>query len=241
MGSSPSSTTSASTASRPARVSSRRPGSAASVVTQRVDCAPRLRPPRRGRARAVDRRTRAPAAPLPRRRRATCSSPTSARRAWTSRSPTSRATSSSTERSLPTSRPVRTRCSPASRSSSTSAWLRPAPCRGASGGSGSASRARSSSSPRCPISPPIMPGWDGYDVRERFAGRGVPVWLDNDVNVMALGELTRRLRPRRQELRLRQDRHRDRRGHRRGRTDPPRRPGLGGRRRSHPRPRRTAT
>ena len=41
-----------------------------------------------------------------------------------------------------------------------------------------------------PISPPIMPGWDGYRVRERFAGRGVPVWLDNDVNVMALGELT---------------------------------------------------
>ena len=41
-----------------------------------------------------------------------------------------------------------------------------------------------------PISPPIMPGWDGYGVRERFSGRGVPVWLDNDVNVMALGELT---------------------------------------------------
>ena len=41
-----------------------------------------------------------------------------------------------------------------------------------------------------PISPPIMPGWDGYGVRERFADRGVPVWLDNDVNVMALGELT---------------------------------------------------
>jgi glucokinase-like ROK family protein len=41
-----------------------------------------------------------------------------------------------------------------------------------------------------PISPPIMPGWDGYRVRERFAARGVPVWVDNDVNVMALGELT---------------------------------------------------
>ena len=35
-----------------------------------------------------------------------------------------------------------------------------------------------------------MPGWDGYRVRERFAARGVPVWVDNDVNVMALGELT---------------------------------------------------
>jgi len=40
-----------------------------------------------------------------------------------------------------------------------------------------------------PISPPIMPGWDGYRIRERFAGRyGAPVWVDNDVNVLALGE-----------------------------------------------------
>ena len=41
-----------------------------------------------------------------------------------------------------------------------------------------------------PSSPPIMPGWDGYRVRERLAARGVPVWVDNDVNLMALGELT---------------------------------------------------
>ena len=40
-----------------------------------------------------------------------------------------------------------------------------------------------------PISPPIMPGWDRYDVRARFAAYGVPVWVDNDVNLMALGEL----------------------------------------------------
>jgi len=40
-----------------------------------------------------------------------------------------------------------------------------------------------------PISPPIMPGWDGFPVRERFAGRyQAPVWVDNDVNVLALGE-----------------------------------------------------
>ena len=40
-----------------------------------------------------------------------------------------------------------------------------------------------------PISPPIMPGWEGYPVRERFAQRHrVPVWVDNDVNIMALGE-----------------------------------------------------
>jgi glucokinase-like ROK family protein len=40
-----------------------------------------------------------------------------------------------------------------------------------------------------PISPPIMPGWDGYPIRERFAARyRAPVWVDNDVNVLALGE-----------------------------------------------------
>jgi glucokinase-like ROK family protein len=39
-----------------------------------------------------------------------------------------------------------------------------------------------------PISPPIMPGWDRFAVRERFAGYDVPVWVDNDVNIMALGE-----------------------------------------------------
>jgi predicted NBD/HSP70 family sugar kinase len=40
-----------------------------------------------------------------------------------------------------------------------------------------------------PANPPIMPGWDGYDVvsrvRETFE---VPVLVDNDVNLMALGE-----------------------------------------------------
>ena len=40
-----------------------------------------------------------------------------------------------------------------------------------------------------PVSPPIMPGWDGYPVRERFATRyEAPVWVDNDVNLLALGE-----------------------------------------------------
>ncbi len=40
-----------------------------------------------------------------------------------------------------------------------------------------------------PVAPPIMPGWDGYDVaghlREQF---NVPVLVDNDVNLMAVGE-----------------------------------------------------
>ncbi len=41
-----------------------------------------------------------------------------------------------------------------------------------------------------PISPPIMPGWDGYPVRKQISQRfQSPVWVDNDANVMALGEL----------------------------------------------------
>lgn len=40
-----------------------------------------------------------------------------------------------------------------------------------------------------PMSPPIMPGWDRYPIRERLMrSQGVPVWVDNDVNIMALGE-----------------------------------------------------
>src|SRR4029450_13331284 len=40
------------------------------------------------------------------------------------------------------------------------------------------------------VSPPIMPGWDGVPIPAAFADRypGVPVLVDNDVNVMALGE-----------------------------------------------------
>ncbi len=41
-----------------------------------------------------------------------------------------------------------------------------------------------------PSAPPIMPGWDGYPVRDRLARRyDTPVWVDNEVNAMALGEL----------------------------------------------------
>jgi glucokinase-like ROK family protein len=41
-----------------------------------------------------------------------------------------------------------------------------------------------------PVTPPIMPGWDGYDIRGRLARRyQAPVWVDNDVNLLALGEL----------------------------------------------------
>ena len=40
------------------------------------------------------------------------------------------------------------------------------------------------------VAPPIMPGWANYPIRETFAERyNAPVWVDNDVNVLALGEL----------------------------------------------------
>ncbi|WP_128376783.1 ROK family protein [Streptomyces cavernae] len=46
------------------------------------------------------------------------------------------------------------------------------------------------------VQPPIMPGWDGYDIRSRLAraftehtgGPAVPVLVDNDANLMAYGE-----------------------------------------------------
>lgn len=40
-----------------------------------------------------------------------------------------------------------------------------------------------------PINPPIMPGWDGYPVADVLAEHyDAPVLVDNDVNIMALGE-----------------------------------------------------
>lgn len=39
------------------------------------------------------------------------------------------------------------------------------------------------------VAPPIMPGWDGFSVRSWLRERyDAPVWVDNDVNLMALGE-----------------------------------------------------
>lgn len=44
-----------------------------------------------------------------------------------------------------------------------------------------------------PVAPPIMPGWNGFDVRRRFEQRyDVPVWVDNDVNLLTFGERARR-------------------------------------------------
>jgi len=42
-----------------------------------------------------------------------------------------------------------------------------------------------------PVKPPIMPGWDGHDVVKHVQrSLPVPVLVDNDVNIMALGEQT---------------------------------------------------
>jgi len=41
-----------------------------------------------------------------------------------------------------------------------------------------------------PVVPPIMPGWNHFPVRDTLgAALGAPVMVDNDVNIMALGEL----------------------------------------------------
>ncbi|MGH3660946.1 MAG: ROK family protein [Micromonosporaceae bacterium] len=40
-----------------------------------------------------------------------------------------------------------------------------------------------------PVAPPIMPGWDRFPVREMLSqALGCPALVDNDVNIMALGE-----------------------------------------------------
>lgn len=40
-----------------------------------------------------------------------------------------------------------------------------------------------------PVAPPIMPGWDGFPVREALSQElGCPVMVDNDVNLLAMGE-----------------------------------------------------
>ena len=61
------------------------------------------------------------------------------------------------------------------------------------------------------VSPPIMPGWDGYPVRDALSLElGCPVVLDNDVNVLAVGEQHAGVARNSPGLPLRQDRHRHR-------------------------------
>lgn len=51
------------------------------------------------------------------------------------------------------------------------------------------------------VSPPIMPGWDGVDIPPRLQRQfPVPVLVDNDVNIMAVGEYAARWRDRADDL-----------------------------------------
>ncbi|MEU6413671.1 ROK family protein [Microbispora sp. NPDC046933] len=51
------------------------------------------------------------------------------------------------------------------------------------------------------VAPPSMPGWDDYDVRSWFQCRWeAPVWVDNEVNLMALGEWERGVPRERRDL-----------------------------------------
>jgi predicted NBD/HSP70 family sugar kinase len=51
------------------------------------------------------------------------------------------------------------------------------------------------------VAPPVIPGWAGFDVRSWFATRyGVPVWVDNEVNLAALGEWERGVPRERRDL-----------------------------------------
>jgi predicted NBD/HSP70 family sugar kinase len=46
------------------------------------------------------------------------------------------------------------------------------------------------------VHPPIMPGWDGYEIAAHLCERhGVPAVVDNDVNIMALGERSAMVNP----------------------------------------------
>ncbi|PKQ36570.1 MAG: ROK family protein [Actinobacteria bacterium HGW-Actinobacteria-11] len=44
-----------------------------------------------------------------------------------------------------------------------------------------------------PVAPPIMPGWNGFDVRDAIQEHfDAPAWIDNDVNLLVFGERARR-------------------------------------------------
>jgi len=52
-----------------------------------------------------------------------------------------------------------------------------------------------------PISPPIMPGWDRYPVRKYLSEKyAAPVWVDNEVNLLALGEQSKTFSKRTSEM-----------------------------------------
>lgn len=87
------------------------------------------------------------------------------------------------------SRPDLSSCFPGRRKCSGTCWPRQASWKRTSGRRRGTSRPVEYATGR-PSEPPIMPGWDNYPVRERLtAAFQAPVWVDNDANVLALGEL----------------------------------------------------
>ena len=102
-------------------------------------------------------------------------------------SPTGSCASCPTWRSRSTSGGVRRSCSAAPWSWSASCG--PATCRPGFVGAGAGVPGPVSFREGVPVSPPIMPGWNHFPVRETLAAElGCPVLVDNDVNIMALGE-----------------------------------------------------
>ena len=83
------------------------------------------------------------------------------------------------------------------------------------------------------VNPPLMPDWDSFSIRDYLReDYAAPVFVDNDVNLMALGELWR-LQRSLSELPRHQGRHRHRLRHRLPWRGVPRRGRLGRRRRPH--------
>ena len=122
-----------------------------------------------------------------------CSWPSWGQRRSTQRSPTSRAGSSSRSTRTWTSPMVRTSC--LQRWSATSVRSPGGTASPGSGASDSASPAPAAGvQPRHANLTPDQSGWDCFPVRQRLSSRfRAPTWVDNDVNVLALGELRRGL------------------------------------------------
>ena len=160
---------------------------------------------------------RGPAArahPIQPRRRTSSSRSTSARPTASWRSPISPAPSSSASRGASRSPTAPSRCSTGrSRTAESSLRVRPPAQPHELVGVGIGVPGPVEHSTGTPVNPPIMPGWDRFDipayVRRRF---DVPVLVDNDVNLLALGEHAM-VYPERVRSALRQGRDRHRRRH----------------------------
>ena len=189
----------------------------------------------RGRRQRVDRRAPADRAGLQPRAPASCWWPTSARRTRGSRSPISRA------RRWPS---ARYDTDVARDPELVLDWVHERFERAAAPTPGARARTCAASASACPapvafsrgepVAPPMMPGWDGFSIPGWFARHyDAPVLVDNDVNIMALGEHWTHWRDVRAPA-VRQGRHRHRLRDRLRPPHPPRRAGRGRRHRARP-------